>query len=255
MDGPTKEERRIQISLTQLIAGSAAAACGAWLSSKIGLAGTVIGAAVVSAVVTLLSAVYAHGVRRARDELKERAEVLRQRPRLPASYVEEPPAGEVARPAGASDKADRSDKADKADDGNEVTKPLLLPAFDLEDTRGYRWGRIALAALAVFVVAMLAVTAIELIDGHSLSCTTSGRNCDQGTTLIPGVKKKSPSPSPTPSATSKPSATPTASQPLSPTPSTSSPTPSASGTASQTSSGSTSPSPSPSPTVSATTSP
>ena len=243
MDGPPKQPRRIEISLTQLIAGSAAAACGAWLSSKIGLAGTVIGAAIVSALVTLLSAVYAHGVRRARDELLVRAEVLRHRPHLPASYAD--PGDEPTSDA---------DLGDEPADASETTSPLLLPPFDLEDQHGYRWGRIALAFLAVFVVAMLVVTGIELINGHSFQCSSSGQNCNQGTTLIPGIKHAKPSRTATPTPT--PTATSTVSTSTSPTLSgTVSPTTTLSSTASPSATGSTSPTTTPSGTTTATPTP
>jgi len=244
MDDPPKKPRRIEISLTQLIAGSAAAACGAWLSSKIGLAGTVIGAAIVSALVTLLSAVYAHGVRRAREELLVRAEVLRHRPRLPASYAD--PGDEPTSDA---------DLGDEPADANETTSPLLLPPFDLEDQQGYRWGRIALAFLAVFVVAMLVVTGIELINGHSFQCSSSGTNCDQGTTLIPGIKHAKPSrtPTPIPTPTPTPTATSTSTSPTSS--GTASPTTTLSGTTTPSATGTTTTTASPTGTSTATPTP
>lgn len=245
MDEPPKQPRRIEISLTQLIAGSAAAACGAWLSSKIGLAGTVVGAAIVSALVTLLSAVYAHGVRRARDELLVRADVLRHRPRLPASYAD----------AGDEPTAN-ADAGDEPADASETTSPLLLPPFDLEDQHGYRWGRIALAFLAVFVVAMLVVTGIELINGHSFQCSSSGKNCDQGTTLIPGIKHTKPSRTPTPTPTPTPTASSTASTSTSPTSSsTASPTTTLSGTTTPSATGTTTTTTSPTGTSTATPTP
>lgn len=239
MDGERKSPHRIEISATQLVAGSAAAACGAWLASKIGLAGTVIGAAVVSAIVTLLSAIYAQGVRRARAQLLLRREMLRARPTLPASYAE--PTSPVSEHEALPGEPDGSADKDELDE-LETTRTLVLPAFQLEDSGGYRWGRIALAALAVFVVAMLVVTVIELINGHSLQCTTSGRNCDQGTTLIP-IKHPTPSPTKTstqPSPTSTPTPKPSVSGTSSATPSdTTSPTGTPTGSATPTPSGTT----------------
>ena len=51
-------------------------------------AGTVIGAGLVSALVTVLSAVYAHGARRAREKLQARIDAVRSRGPLPASYAD-----------------------------------------------------------------------------------------------------------------------------------------------------------------------
>ena len=216
---PSAPSRRIEISLTQLLAGSAAAACGAWLASKIGVAGTVIGAAIVSALVTTLSAIYTHGARRAQQRLLVRKAEIHERARLPATYADDPPPPAPEPPA-----------------------------------EGYHWGRIALAALAVFIVAMGAVTVIELVKGQSFSCSSAGRDCDQGTTLLPGRPRTHPtSPTPTPSVTTTPSLT-TPSGSGTPTP-TDSPTPTFSSTESPTPSGTPSgtPSDTSSPSPSATT--
>lgn len=197
--------RRLELSLTQLLAGAAAAASGAWFASRLGVAGTVVGAALVSSVVTVLSAVYAHGVRRTAERLAQ------GRPR-------------TAAPA--------------------------LPAVELEDATGYRWGRMALVALAVFATAMVGITAVELATGQPLACAFDDSACTRQTTLVPGRPQRTPaapstpapsgtptpSPSPTGTPTPSPSTTPgpTASESPSgsPTGSTSgSPLPSASGTA------------------------
>ena len=242
--------RRIEISLTQLIAGSAAAVCGAWLASRVGVAGTVIGAGLVSALVTVLSAVYAHGARQARERLHERLEAIRTRGPLPASYAADSPGTALASPGaagatGVSGPAGPAGVAGVAGLGERPApaKALLLPPFDLEDSRGYRWGRIALAALAVFILGMGAVTVVELVAGHSLACTAAGIGCAGTTTLpIPGR------PASTPAPTKAPSATPTATL-------TSTPTPSASSTPTPTGSTSTSGSPTGSPTSTPSTSP
>jgi hypothetical protein len=240
MEGRQSSPRRIEISLTQLIAGSAAAACGAWLASKIGVAGTVIGAAIVSAFVTLLSAIYAQGVRRARERLVIRRELLRTRPRLPASYAEDAPLPNEDAPL-------PKDDGEAELDDLEATRTLLLPAVQLEDTGGYRWGRIALAAVAVFVVAMLVVTVIELLDGRSFSCSTSGRNCGNGTTLIPGITHPKATPSTSTSSqapTTSGAPTPTVTETFTATPSVSgTPTPTVTFSATPSSSSTTSTSP------------
>jgi hypothetical protein len=246
MDGRENPSHRLEISFTQLLAGSAAAVCGAWLASKIGVAGTVIGAGLVSALVTILSAVYAQGARRARAQLLARRELVRTRAQLPATYAADSPAA-----------ADAEATADKAfeDDAMTSTNPLFLPPFELEDARGYRWGRIALAALAVFLVGMVAVTGVELVVGHSFACSATGIGCQGSTTLpIPGrshgTTKPKPSPSTRPSSTSPaPSASPSSGS-TGPSPSDSA-TPSAtesatpSGSPSQSPSSSASPSPTP----------
>jgi hypothetical protein len=238
VDGRENAPRRIEISLTQILAGSAAAVCGAWLSSTIGVAGTVIGAGLVSALVTVLSAVYAHGARRARDRLRTRLAEL-QRGHAPASYA--------ADAVGAAEGSARAAAV--------VDRPGPGPGAE-PDEHGYRWGRIALSALVVFVIGMAVVTVVELVDGHSLTCTTTGSHCNGTTTVpIPGRKPTTtrpapttpaptPSPTPTLSPTSTPTPTPSVTDTGSPT---GTPTPTGSGTGSASPSGSPSTSTSPSP--------
>jgi hypothetical protein len=278
-DPPTAHDRaprRVEISFTQLLAGSAAAVCGAWLASKIGVAGTVVGAGLVSALVTVLSAVYAHGARRARERLvvhraAVRAAIVEARRKAapqPSTYAADSPTPPVpSELSGASDseqrgdvsEADAIDAADverELDDDDELsrTNPLLLPPFELEHSGGYRWGRIALAALLIFLVGMAAVTVVELVNGHSLACTTAGIGCDDSTTVpLPGRSRPSAKPKPTvsahptvssttgPSPSTTPSTTPSTSPSTSPSVTTSG-SPSGTPTASNTGSPSASPS-------------
>ena len=201
---PSDPRRRLELSLTQVVAGALAAVSAAWAASTLGVAGTVIGAAVVSVTITVLSAVYQHGARRTAERLRalRRAEL----------------AGDPA--AGASLAADDDEELD-------LERTMVLPALDLEDERGYRWGRIALLSLGVFLLAMAAVTVLELSTGRTLACSAFGHDCEQRTTVTPGLPARTlprptPSvtvqPSPTASATTSPSASSTASPSVSATP-------------------------------------
>ncbi|HEY5185837.1 MAG TPA: hypothetical protein VIM19_13230 [Actinomycetes bacterium] len=218
---PTEPRRRLDLSLTQVVAGALAAVSAAWAASVLGVAGTVIGAAVVSVTITVLSAVYQHGARRT-------AEGLRARRR----------AEMAAAPWDADD-----------DDEFDLQRTMVLPALDLEDERGYRWGRIALLSLGVFLLAMAAVTVLELSTGGTLACSAFGQDCEQRTTVTPGLPART-QPRPTPTATAQPSTSASASA---------SPTGAASPSASASPTGSASPAPSatdtfaaPSPTTSPT---
>jgi hypothetical protein len=186
---PSDPRRRLDLSLTQVVAGALAAVSAAWAASTLGVAGTVIGAAVVSVTITVLSAVYQHGARRTAERLRalRRAEL----------------AGD---PAAASLAGDDDEELD-------LERTMVLPALDLEDERGYRWGRIALLSLGVFLLAMAAVTVLELSTGRTLACSAFGHDCEQRTTVTPGLPARTP-PRPTPSDTVQPS--PTASATTSP---------------------------------------
>ncbi len=173
---PPEPRRRLDLSLTQVVAGALAAVSAAWAASVLGVAGTVIGAAVVSVAITVLSAVYQHGARRTAERLR-----ARRRAELAAA------------PWDADD-----------DDAFDLQRTMVLPALDLEHERGYRWGRIALLSLGVFLLAMAAVTVLELSTGRTLACSAFGHDCEQRTTVTPGLPART-QPRPTPTATGQPS--------------------------------------------------
>ncbi len=227
--------RRLDLSLTQVVAGALAAVSAAWAASALGVAGTIIGAAVVSTTISVLSAVYQHGARRTAERLRtlRKAEMEARRHQAAAAPAHDQPGATAPEPAPVPAPEPVPLDPDRT---------LVLPALDLEDERGYRWGRIALLSLGVFLLAMATVTVVELATGHTLACSAFGHDCEQRTSVTPGVPAR-PAPSPTHSTSVSPSPTPSAS----PTPSsTASATPSASDSASPTASPTGSPFASPS---------
>jgi hypothetical protein len=176
----------------------------------------VVGAAVVSATITVSAAVYDHSIRSARLRLREAriAEMYRARaasgagPRQPGTPV---PVESAA-----------------ADAGGQPEAPL--DSLDLEGSDGYHWRRIAVVSLVVFALAMGGVTAFELATGRPVSSLFGGDD-SQGTTIGRIVKRPGSSPTPTvPDDSPKP--TPTVTKTVTPTPTatvteTATPTPSA----------------------------
>jgi hypothetical protein len=75
MDG-----RRIDLSATQVIASMLAAITGAVAASTLGIAGTVIGAAIMSIASTAVAAIYKHYLARSRERLRKAAEAARVSP-------------------------------------------------------------------------------------------------------------------------------------------------------------------------------
>jgi len=65
----TEPPRRLDLSLTQLLASGLAGATGAIISSYLGVAGTIVGAALFSVVATVGSQVYSHSLRRTRSRI------------------------------------------------------------------------------------------------------------------------------------------------------------------------------------------
>jgi hypothetical protein len=75
MDG-----RRIDLSATQVVASMLAAITGAVAASTLGIAGTIIGAAIMSVASTAVAAVYKHYIARSKERLRKAAEVARVSP-------------------------------------------------------------------------------------------------------------------------------------------------------------------------------
>jgi hypothetical protein len=214
------ERPKIEISWVQAMAGALAAVSSAVLLSTVGVAGTIIGAAIGSVAATVGGAVYSHYLAVSRDRVAAAAAARSRvrRARVDVADTEPVPEPEPELVLGA-------------------TEEPTAPSAWREAVRDLPWRRLLLAAAAVFVVAMGAIVAFELISGRAVSSYTGGSDKDGPRTSVPGLGgggERKPKPSPTPSPSEEPSAE------VSPTP-----TP----TAIEPSTGTTVPSPSGSPTV------
>ncbi|NEM06283.1 hypothetical protein [Geodermatophilus normandii] len=170
---PAPEKPRVSLSVTQVCAGALAAVSAAVLASFFGVAGTVIGAALVSVVSTVGSALYSASLNRTGDRLRKAREQLAPRP-VPASG--EAPTREL--PA-------RLD-------------PRRAPAAP---RRRIRWPRVAGYAAAVFVLAMGIVTTVELIGRQPVSALVGGTDASSSSTTIGELSNASSSRDVTPTDT------------------------------------------------------
>ena len=90
---PTRDKPGIDLSLTQVVGGSLAAATAAALGSRLGVVGTISGAALVSLVASVGSAVYTTSLRHTRDRMSSAlgrvggGRSRRSQPRVPAFRV------------------------------------------------------------------------------------------------------------------------------------------------------------------------
>ncbi len=176
------------INWVQVFAAAGAAVSSALLLSTLGVAGTMIGAAVGSLVASLATHTYSRGLVASR----ERALALRRinaaredLDRLATHPEEDPEAG--------------LEHADRA---------LGRVEAGLE-ARRLSWRHVALVSAGLFVGVMVAITGFELLAGRAVSSYTGGSDRDTKIT-VPGVKDKpdkSPA-TPTPSSTPLPSGTP-----------------------------------------------
>jgi len=172
------------IDIPKTIAGALAAVCAAVVGSFLGVAGTLIGAAVASIVGSVGTEIYARSIRKGHKKLET----------LTPPFVRAPAAVGTPRVAAAN-----------RNDSSSHTVPTR---------REIRWGRVALVAGALFVLAMGTLTTVELITGKSAATMIGGHNTPAKTTFGglfgSGQQKAKPTPTPTPTPAATPTGTGTA---------------------------------------------
>lgn len=211
VEGATNRPDPPQLSATQVVASVLAAMTATLAASFLGVAGTVIGAAVASVLTVVGNAVYGHSIQRTGERV--RAAVPAGARWLP------PPAGvstatTTTTTSGAKQAERRDTTRHSADNA-----PLGGRA---------RLKRLGLACLAVFAVINVAITSVELIAGRPISDLLTGKQAS-GTTLFGshGAGGTATTPSPTTTVTVTPSVvvtTPTVTQTAPPVTSTVTPT-------------------------------
>ena len=162
------------INIPKTIAGALAAVCAAVVGSYLGVAGTLIGAAVASVVGTVGTEIYERSLNKGREKLQT----------LAPAFVKTPAA--VGTPPVAAATEDES------------------PSHTVAPKPQIRWKRIALLAGAVFVLAMGSLTVFELVSNRSVASIVGNDTKARSTVgglLNPGTGSTTPTPSPSPSAT------------------------------------------------------
>jgi hypothetical protein len=200
------------IDITKTLAGAIAAVIAAVAGSTLGVAGTLIGAAIASIVGSVGTEISARYLNRGAKKLQT----------LTPAFVKAPAA--VGTPpveaAGEEDLPSHTVPADQLNASH--AGPSDKPKVQL------RWGRIALIAGALFVLAMGSLTAVELFAGksvasmvgHSTSGTTtfssvtdSGGTQDETPTTTTSVAPSDEASTPTEEPTATPTGTPGTTEP------------------------------------------
>ena len=194
----TEQPRRIEISWVQAAASALAAVSTAVLLSTVGVAGTIIGAAIGSVAATVGSAVYSHYLAVSRDRVAAAAAARAKVRRAHAGLGEA--AADLA--VGTPRAADHLDDADHDLQKAEITLDTAEQRSPWREAlRGLSWRRLALAAAALFVVAMAAIVTFELIAGRAVSTYTGGSDRNGPRVSVPGVGGDgTPKPEPTPTS-------------------------------------------------------
>jgi hypothetical protein len=142
----------LDLSVTQVLGGALAAVTAAVLGSQLSVAGTVIGAALASIITAVAGSLYTASLRRTKDKVKT------------VFWTGEP--NEVEEPTVMEILSDR--------EGHIAGQRSHLVAPEPDPSQGPRrpklnWKRIMVAALAIFGIAAVSLTAVELVTGQALS--------------------------------------------------------------------------------------
>ena len=227
---PAARHSRPSVSSIQLMSNALAAVTAAVVGSRLGIAGTLVGAAAGSVIATTGTAMYGHWLDRT-------ASRVRTVVRLPAART---PASRAPGPF-------TTDSADAATVPTDVDESPPGPPSAIPRTRRQpTWRTVGLAAAATFAVAIGSITAFEALVGEPVSTltgadagggTTLGRAVDAGPAAPPddelapvptstgvAVTTTAPTTGPTSSPTPTPTSTPTPTQAPTPPPTTPVPT-------------------------------
>jgi hypothetical protein len=230
----------VRFSIRQILASTAGAVCAAVIASLFGVKGTIVGVAIGSAAATMATAFVAQSIERGHQAVKqvavrapETSTLLR---RLGGTRASGPSASSVdtssaptelvggseprggsapetvemastAAPAGETERLEIS--ATAATPATQRLRATIPPPMPTQVTRrttpqGFTWRAIAGTVAVVFVLALLFITAVELISGKPLSTIFGG--ADTGTTLK-NLVNPAPAPTTTPPSTTSTTST------------------------------------------------
>jgi hypothetical protein len=222
----------VKFSIRQILASTAGAVIAALVASTFGVKGTIIGVAIGSAAATMGTAFVAQSIDRGHEAVKQVAvrvpdtsTLLRKLggtatsgPSTSSDDASSAPTEVVGRPQRGSGGHETIEMASATLSGAETegveisvaadapaterlqasTRPVPPAVPRAAVTRRFSWRAIAASAAIVFVLALLFITAIELISGKPLATIFGG--ADSGTTLNNLVNPPA-APSTTPTST------------------------------------------------------
>ena len=175
--------QKLEIDWLKTAGGAFAAVSSAFLLSTLGAAGTIIGAALGSVIVTVGGALYTQGLARSHQRLAHVQTAAMRKVGVAQAEVRR-----AARRQGDDEAVDAhlAHADERLDDVNDDLDTLA----DEPTGPGWRdrlvtlpWKRISLVAAGLFAAAVLAITAIELVAGQSVSSITGGSEGGSGPTI------------------------------------------------------------------------
>jgi hypothetical protein len=141
----------LDLSVTQIIGGALAAMTAAALGSQLSAAGTLVSAALASIVAAVAGALYTASIRRTREKVK--TVFYTGQP----NEVDEPTVIDIVADSEGHIAGQRSHLVEPEPERGPRPRPKL------------NWKRVVVAALAIFGIAGVSLTAFELVTGNALS--------------------------------------------------------------------------------------
>lgn len=167
-----EKQRGLGVSGTQAIGSALGAVTAAVVLSTLGVAGTLIGAAVSSLVWTFGGAIYTRYAEAGRERVRQAAEIAKDRVEKARTRTQELPAGMADDVATDEELAEAQEALEEVDQTEGERTPWR------EVLRGLPWKRITLVSIGVFIVAMAIIVTFELVAGRSVSSFTGGAGTD-----------------------------------------------------------------------------
>ncbi|WP_299050223.1 hypothetical protein [uncultured Nocardioides sp.] len=206
------EKPRLEVDWVKVVAGALAAVSSAVLLSTLGAAGTLIGAALGSVVVSLATSVYGTGLARgtekvavaqtvALEKVSAATQQIAQVRRTTADGGTGPETSAGAHAAvdpAATDAAAEEvtealeDAEQQLEEAQAELEEAANPAAEEATSDGLTlkerlailpWKRVLLASAGLFVIAMVLLTSFEVIGGRTVSSYTGGSDRDGGTSF------------------------------------------------------------------------
>ena len=180
----------LDLSPAQLVGGALAAMTAAALGSQLSVAGTVVGAALASIIAAVAGSLYTASLRRTHDKVK--TVFWTGQP----NEVEDPTVMEILPDSEGHIAGQRSHLLAPEPSGD-PSPPQRRPKLS--------WKRVAVAALAAFGIAAVALTTVELVTGQALSGGegTTFQQVSEGKPNKESDTKKEPADKPTSRATTE----------------------------------------------------
>jgi len=198
-----KGRKSLDLSLIQVAASALAAVGAAILASSLGVAGTIIGAAVVSIGATCGSALFQHVFHRTGEEIRSRVPAVVEAAQTPEEWT----AGRRAdaEVAFGMDALTKTAPFDPFDPGGEHTRMMaqIAPPPENESVTVYKgrkparkrtWKFYTLVSGLVFVLAMTPIAITEFATGQTVGTTVWGGSSSSGSGSSEGVASQSASP-------------------------------------------------------------